>query len=201
MKLTSDKIALRNFDPVVRGLESVSQIIPTCQLTATYRLNPYAASCTGMFYRYPLLSKNTDCHEIKLGIRGMEFTLMPGNYLISICSGRSDFNEILHGTVTEIFEHLNEYRPENDRRKKSEIAVISYRVADCTNLYRKLKLRAKFDDRRVTVDTILRCQGMTVHFAIYAVTEERVFSFRECSFNVATSRAKTATFIVLRNTW
>ncbi len=196
VKLTRDKIASRNFDPVVKGLESVSQIIPTCQLTATYRLNPYAAGCTGMFYRYPLLSKNTGSHEIKIRIRGTEFTLMQGNYLITICPGRVDFNEIFYGTVTEIFEQLNEFRPENDRRKKAEIAVISSRVTDCTNLYRKLKLKAKFDDRRVTVDSVHRCQGMTVHFAIYAVTEESVFSFRESSFNVATSRAKIATFIV-----
>ena len=29
------------------------------------------------------------------------------------------------GTVTEIFEQLNEYRPENDRRKKAEISSTS----------------------------------------------------------------------------
>ncbi len=196
VKLNSDQIAFRNYTSIVRGLESVSQVVPTYQLTATYRLNPYASSCTGMFYCYPLLSKNCVNCEIRLMISGMNFTFPPGNYLVTLDSQRPDFNEALHATVTEIMEQLNEFRPENDRRKKSEIAVISHRVADCTNMYRILKQRVKFDDRRVTVDTIHRCQGITVHFAIYAVTRESSFSFKDCPFNVATSRAKIATFIV-----
>lgn len=75
------------------------------------------------------------------------------------------------------------------------MVVISHRVKEVTNIYKNLKSKLKISDDRFTIDTVHRCQGMTAHFALYVIDKEDA-SVKNQLFNVATSRAMIATFII-----
>lgn len=193
IELNEDQINKRKYYFAVNGMAALSKVMDVYQLTKTYRLNPHSASCTQVFYKNNLVSKGkyTDCFN--LFVAGAEYRFIPGTYLI--CIDDFIYKEQKNNLIVEICSQLNDYHPDKDKRKKARVAVISYRVNEVTDIHKNMIFNLKINTDRFTVDTIHRCQGLTAHFALYVIDTDDV-NIKYQLFNVATSRAEIATFII-----
>ena len=194
--LNPDTITSQEYASVINGLEVISSFNPSFQLTSTYRLNHHSASCSQIFYKYNLQSMNLTSQQFSLNLLGRNFSFTPGTYVISF---PNDYNYKLNtlSVIKDLCSQFNDFKPENDKRIKSKIAIMSYKVNDVNYITRSLKLITALSDERVIIDTVHRCQGLTAHFAIFLITNNSLFSLGRQVFNVATSRAKIASFIII----
>lgn len=192
VELDDESIKRRNYISVIYGLLTVTKILPTYQLTLTYRLSPYAASCTQLFYKYDLISQNKEIN-FSITISKNEYNLSSGTYLVTT---QNTMTESLLILVSELSEQFNKYVVNSAIRQKARVAIVTNRVQDVNNIDKYLRLQSDISDTRFTIDTVHRCQGFTADFAIFYIPDASFFSFRRELFNVATSRATIATFII-----
>jgi superfamily I DNA and/or RNA helicase len=190
VELNKDKIKLRNYSSAIDGLRVISKFLKVYQLIDTFRLNHYSASCTSLFYTHRLNSKNDVNKLISLNIFNRTEELTPGTYFISI-NNIDNLN-----LVTDLCQQFYNIKPTEDKRIKSRTALLTHKVSDVQKLYKTMKLSCNFTDERLVVDTVHRCQGMTVDFAIYYIPKSNIFAWDTALFNVATSRAKLINIII-----
>ena len=193
VQLDSDRIEKRNYHEAVYGLQKLSKLLPTYQLVNTYRLNPNSASYTRLFYTLNLMAVNDNYHLFPLNILNNQITFESGTYLLRVSSVS------IINAISDICCQLNEFKPTHDQRIKARIAVMTNLVKDVNRVFKKLNESIHSITDRFTVDTVHRCQGFTSDFAIYYVSESEIYAWKPEIFNVATSRAKIATFIICSN--
>ena len=175
------------------GLQKLSKLLPTYQLVNTYRLNPNSASYTRLFYALDLKAVNDNYHLFPLNILNNQITFESGTYLLRVSSVS------IINAISDICCQLNDFKLTHDQKIKARLAVMTNRVKDVTHVFKKLNESLPSITDRFTVDTVHRCQGFTSDFAIYYVSESDIYSWKPEIFNVATSRAKIATFIICSN--
>jgi hypothetical protein len=195
--LENTKIIKRDYTSAVYGLRALSSVLPSYQLTATYRLNPHSASCTQIFYKYNLESMYDCTHSLNINLFGINYSFSSGTYVISLPNDSNNYKTNSLSVVAALCYQMYDFRPESDSRKKSRIAVMSFNVTDVNSITKLLRMRMSFSNERLIIDTVHRCQGLTADFAVFLIPNKSTFSLHKEIFNVATSRAKVATFIII----
>ena len=164
---------------------------PKYRLTTTYRFSENACAQTNSFYENSLKSKS----EIQIG--NEVFTQLPSMY--NQKGGSSLFyydSNNLNGVYDLLFNQLNFLFQLNP---KFEIAILSS-TKNGVKLLRD-NLLHNFNDKQdqILINTVDSVQGLTIDFCFYFAYAEGnpAFSFKVNRFNVATSRARYCTLILV----
>ncbi|MGJ1193833.1 AAA domain-containing protein [Sphingobacterium siyangense] len=185
---------LPNIDILINGMNTLSQIEDFffCRKTETRRLTERSTIYTNCFYSNTIQSKSlfdnidndknsfqklTEITHSKGGPTLVEFSKKGGDIL----------NQMLRFLVIA----LNELTV----LKHNDIAVLTPYVETLTHLQQNLKL--KTNSRNYLIESVDRVQGLDVDYCFYLIPKSSSFSFNQNRFNVATSRAKKSSFILV----
>jgi len=179
---------------IFNGLETVAnhfEVSSAYILNETYRLNEYSTHLSNSFYDDVL--KSVQEEYIRINIPGrIQRTNDESVFILKkvMPAGvKSPMNAIKF--VKELVCDLNKLNP------KLEIAVLSFYVNVVRDLQKEIYVAVNYNEN-ILVETIDRIQGLTTDICIFFIPNMGfAFSFDPNRFNVATSRAKYGTFIVL----
>lgn len=200
VQINKDRISRQNYSVFADGIDTMMNgtSIPAYMMTATRRLPARAARYTSIFYDNKLVST---CDEsIRLSFNslseGLEYLLHkeggPTLLLANMPMGEKRPNDVVT-MVTKIVGELLAIRD----RKTLDIAVLSFFV-DTVKALQKSIYSTVGTHNNLLVETVSRIQGLTTDIAIYVVPNiGYTFSLENRLFNVATSRARRHTIIII----
>lgn len=183
-----------NIDLLINGMNTLSKIenFPFNRKTETRRLTKRSTDFTNIFYNNTIKSKSlfdtidTDIEKLK----ELAYITHPsgGPTLIEF-SNKED--NILNQMIIFLVKSLNELSV----LKNNKIAVLTPYIETLTNLQQNLK--SKTISRKYLIESVDRVQGLDVDYCFFVISKSSSFSFNLNRFNVATSRAKKSTFILV----
>lgn len=191
--LNQDRIKFCNYKPLVEGLKLLADnsSSPIYQLTTTYRFGQRSANYTGVFYNNSLVS-----------IESKRFNDLPS--MCKILSNEGGPTLILtdmpSGDSTPQFAtYMASYIVAcilNDSPNK-DIAVLSCMKKTIRTL--QMAITQKVGSKKnLIVDTVARVQGLTTDITIFFVPDySYIRTLEPHLFNVATSRAKEHTIVIV----
>lgn len=187
----------KNIRKIAYGLETYAFYSKTkaFRLVNTHRLPERAANLTGIFYENSIVSKakQKSPFDLNLPEKFSKFLHPMGGvsfvYLDIANEGKNTQTATLFTKeFTEIFERNN---PDKN------LAILSpFRI---TNSYLQSNIYADVKNlKNVTIETIDRIQGLTTDFVIFIIPFSGIrFATDQNRFNVATSRSRTHTLMIL----
>lgn len=183
--LSNAWIEKNGYAPLIEGLSTFVQTgsHKLFQLTVTYRLGSRGASSTGIFYNDSLKSAHSQLFS-DTSIDGpiiKTLTLPIGDTMPA--------NAI--ELAIKIIKNIRNL-------KNKQIAIITHRI-DTVLAIQKAVVKSGIDSNNILVDTVARVQGMTKDVVIYIIpnTDCMIYCLEKRLFNVATSRARENTFIII----
>ena len=185
-------------DRIVYGLQTLSEIsaIPFYRKTETRRLMPRATEYTNLFYQNTVqsLSLVADLSEDALRLGSSWSAIIPemGGPVWCSYHGSASPKQVpdtalrfLENFLTALFEKIS----------KVEIAILTPFTKTLSDL--QGPLRVKFPSARLIIETVDRVQGLDVDYCFIVLpTDSYTHSLEWHRFNVATSRARKATFLI-----
>ena len=183
-----------DIDTQINGMRTFicAMDIPSFRLTTSYRLTPQSACQTKVFYNDNLYSKHKEQIIFNVPDNLSPFFPVEGGSVIfqtKGCTGGDCSQESLD-LMKSIEGVFKRYYP------KRKLAILSPYVIT-TNLLQEEFCRESqcFD---ILVETVSRIQGATVDYTIYYIPLRNLdFAFSDNLFNVATSRSRSTTLIII----
>lgn len=183
-----------NIDTLINGMNTLSQIedFSFNRKTETRRLTKRSTNYTNCFYNNTIQSKSI-FDNIDNDINSFE-KLKPithsngGPTLVEFSNKEGD---VLKQMIRFLVMTLNELTV----LKRNDIAVLTPYIETLTHLQQNLK--PKTNSRNYLIESVDRVQGLDVDYCFYVIPKSSSFSFNLNRFNVATSRAKKSTFILV----
>ncbi|CAM4316908.1 hypothetical protein EWU23_09260 [Cytophagaceae bacterium 50C-KIRBA] len=160
-------------------------------LTTTYRFSKSACDQTNVFYKNSLNSKS------KIQVGNSVFSDLPSIYNkeggSSLYYYDSQSPKVLYDFLFTQINLLIRINPE------FEFAILSSTKAGVKLLRDNLLFQFNQDQDQVLINTVDSVQGLTVDFCFYFAYSDKkpTFSFNENRFNVATSRARYCSVILM----
>lgn len=191
--LNKDRIRTCGYQPLVDGLKTAADvgIAPVYQMTTTYRFGQRAADYTGLFYNKTLKAKDDFAFE---RIPLLDNVLSPKGGPTLVMTDMPPGNnvpEFANTLVACILKCILETNP------KKEVAVLSCMKNTVRALQRTVNQYVDTRDN-ILVDTVARVQGLTTDITIFVIPNTSYIRTAEQHlFNVATSRAREHTIIVV----
>jgi DNA replication ATP-dependent helicase Dna2 len=181
-----------DIDTLINGMNSLCQIETFLfyRKVETRRLTERSTEFTNSFYQNTIQSKSL-FSDISGDIK--EF-----NALSKITHPNGGPSLILFSNINIIDAMLNflvESLDELSLLKGNDIAVLTPYIETLTSLQQNLKSKTK--SRNYVIETVDRVQGLDVDYCFYVIPKTSSFSFNINRFNVATSRAKKCTYILV----
>lgn len=176
---------------IVNGLETLGYngFATGTRLTASYRLGPRAAKLTGMFYENSLTSQHASrVAPFKLPVH-LKLALAEGVDGQALLLAPSARGQSVTWTVARAAELA-----EAAAGHEISIAILCQQISRVKEA--QLVSARYLALRTARVETVDRVQGLTVDFTFY-VPGHSIHAWASERFNVATSRARYATFIVV----
>ncbi|MDR1679223.1 MAG: AAA family ATPase [Prevotellaceae bacterium] len=183
-----------NIKELINGMDTLSQVDSFVfkRKIETRRLTERSTKYTNCFYENTIQSKSL-FKDIK-----EDFERLPtlSSYM-QIDGGPSlilfpnDKENLLHLMDDFIINAINEL----SLLKHNTIAVLTPYIETLT--YFQQNLKSKTNNRNFLIETVDRVQGLDVDYCFYVIPKSSSFSFNSNRFNVATSRAKKSTFILV----
>lgn len=193
ISLNGDRVKLCGYRPFVDGLMVLADnsSSPIYQLTSTFRFGQRAADYTGIFYDESLRSKK-ECKFIDLPSISKLVSQEGGPSLIltDMPSGDTSpqFAMMLAAYIVNSIRHDD---------KSKEIAVLTCMHKTVRALQKTITQHVGAS-KNVLIDTVARVQGLTTDITIFFVPDNSIIRTLEPHlFNVATSRAKEHTIIIV----
>ncbi|MCF0184916.1 MAG: hypothetical protein HUJ98_00315 [Bacteroidaceae bacterium] len=191
--LNGDRIKYYGYKPLVNGLKLLadSSSSPIYQLTTTHRFGPRTANYTGVFYNDSLVAKESK-----------EYVLLPSMSKILSKEGGPTliFTDMPSGDSTPQFAiFMASFIVTNilNDDKHKEIAVLTC-MKKTTRALQMAITQAIGSKKNLLVDTVARVQGLTTDITIFFVPDySYIRTLEPHLFNVATSRAKEHTIIIV----
>lgn len=183
-----------NIESLINGMNTLSQIesFSFNRKTETRRLTERSTGYTNYFYDNTVVSKslfdNIDS-DIKYFEKLAPMTHSNGGPTLI------EFSNKQEAALTQMMRFLVIALNELTVLKKDEIAVLTPYVETLTYLQQNLK--SKTASRNYLIESVDRVQGLDVDYCFYVIPKSSSFSFNSNRFNVATSRAKKSTFILV----
>ena len=196
--LTNEDLILRfGWADIIKGFQTICNyfVYSSYMLSDTYRLTQRGAECTGVFYNNLLHSVSS--HQ-------------------NVITGIPDLNTKGGPVIKDLDMEVGKKAPQNAfeyiyelTRKiliedpKAEIAVLSKfkETKRALQNYFNRNWNGNSYPDNLKIETIDSVQGLTVHYCIFLIPNASItYSLEPELFNVATSRAKYNTIIVLPST-
>lgn len=182
-----------NIDALINGMNTLSQMdnFSFNRKVETRRLTQRSTDFTNSFYQNTIQSKSL-YKDIDADIK--KFNTL--SELIHSGGGPSLilFSSKKENTLPEMIQFLVTSIDELTELKGNDIAVLTPYIETLTFLQQNLKSKTK--SRNYLIESVDRVQGLDVDYCFYVIPKSSSFSFNVNRFNVATSRAKKATFIL-----
>ncbi|MBO5888464.1 MAG: AAA family ATPase [Bacteroidaceae bacterium] len=191
--LNQDRIKFCNYKPLVEGLKLLADnsSSPIYQLTTTYRFGQRSANYTGVFYNDSLVSNESKrFNDLPSMCKILSNKGGPTLILTDMPSGDSTPQFATYMASYIVASILND-SPNKD------IAVLSCmkKTARALQMAITQKVGSK---KNLIVDTVARVQGLTTDITIFFVPDySYIRTLEPHLFNVATSRAKEHTIIIV----
>lgn len=183
-----------NIDLLINGMNTLSQTegFSFNLKTETRRLTKRSTSFTNSFYNNTIQSKSL-YDNIDADVSGLnKLTSIThsngGPTLVEFSNNKGD---ILNQMTLFLVVALNELSD----LKGNDLAVLTPYIETLTYLQQNLK--SKTNSRNYLIESVDRVQGLDVDYCFYVIPKSSSFSFNLNRFNVATSRAKKTTFILV----
>ncbi len=196
--LSFDKVNRKNYGSLVDGLKALSDnaLIPNFQLTETHRLTERASRYTGIFYNNTLKSISTPNLQLNFQELFEEtnkfLNTNGGSTLIKTDLPVGSLRPI--GGISIITSLLRQLLSINE---ELHISVLTYFI-ETTKALQKQVFQAIGYRKNLLIETVSRIQGLTTDICIYLVPNASYHrSLERRLFNVATSRAKRHTLIIV----
>lgn len=187
-----------NIDHLIHGMNTLSQIreFSFNRKIETRRLTKRSADFTNSFYDNTIQSKSLfetiDSDISKTNSLSSIIHSEGGPSLIQFDSKAQDvLQQMIHFLVNSVDELIS--------IKGNSIAVLTPYIETLTYLQQNLK--SKTSSRNYLIESVDRVQGLDVDYCFYVIPKPSSFSFNLNRFNVATSRAKKATFILVTDNY
>lgn len=191
--LNQDRIRFCNYKPLVEGLKLLADnsSSPIYQLTTTYRFGQRSANYTGVFYNDSLVSfESKRFNDLPSMCKILSNEGGPTLILTDMPSGDSTPQFATYMVSYIVASILND-------SPHKEIAVLSCMKKTTRSLQTAItqKIGSK---KNLIVDTVARVQGLTTDITIFFVPDySYIRTLEPHLFNVATSRAKEHTIIIV----
>ena len=191
--LNQDRIKFCNYKPLVEGLKLLADnsSSPIYQLTTTYRFGQRSANYTGVFYNDSLVSNESKrFNDLPSMCKILSNKGGPTLILTDMPSGDSTPQFATYMASYIVASILND-SPNKD------IAVLSCMKKTTRTL--QMAITQKIGSKKnLIVDTVARVQGLTTDITIFFVPDySYIRTLEPHLFNVATSRAKEHTIIIV----
>lgn len=184
----------RNIDTLINGMNTLSQVegFSFYRKTETRRLTVRSTAYTNCFYNNTIHSKSP-IDNIDTDIKGFdmltEITHSKGGPILIEFSNKQ--GDVLNQMMRFLTVALNEMTV----LKGNDIAILTPYIETLTFLQQNLK--SETGSRNYLIETVDKVQGLNVDYCYYVIPKSSTFSFNLNRFNVATSRAKKSTFILV----
>lgn len=183
-----------NIDSLIHGMSTLSQIVSFSfnRKTETRRLTQRSTDYTNSFYDNTIISKSLfeNIDEDRNNLPSLK-NIIHSNGGPSLIQFNNKSNGVLEQMIRFLVNGLNELA----ELKRNSIAVLTPYIESLTFLQQNLKSQTK--SRNYLIESVDRVQGLDVDYCFYVVPKSSSFSFNLNRFNVATSRAKKSTFILV----
>jgi len=157
-------------------------------LSDTFRLQPHAAALTSSFYPNQLNS----CFNEEI-VTDFSSEIEPGKNVVYIPADFHIGDKSIENQMDKILDILGDLL---DRAPGKKIAVLTKFRVTVRSIQKAFLSKYGYKDN-VLIDTVERVQGITRDFCIFIIPDVmRNMSLEPRFFNVATSRATQATFII-----
>lgn len=191
--LNQDRIKFCNYKPLVEGLKLLADnsSSPIYQLTTTYRFGQRSANYTGVFYNDSLVSNESKrFNDLPSMCKILSNKGGPTLILTDMPSGDSTPQFATYIASYIVASILND-SPNKD------IAVLSC-MKKTTRALQMAITQKVGSKKNLIVDTVARVQGLTTDITIFFVPDySYIRTLEPHLFNVATSRAKEHTIIIV----
>lgn len=191
--LNQDRIKFCNYKPLVEGLKLLADnsSSPIYQLTTTYRFGQRSANYTGVFYNDSLVSfESKRFNDLPSMCKILSNEGGPTLILTDMPSGDSTPQFATYMASYIVASILND-SPNKD------IAVLSC-MKKTTRALQMAITQKVGSKKNLIVDTVARVQGLTTDITIFFVPDySYIRTLEPHLFNVATSRAKEHTIIII----
>lgn len=184
-----------NIDALINGMNTISQIkeFSFNRKIETRRLTERSTNYTNLFYNNTIQSKSLFDNinaDISCLDKLKEITHPKGGpVLVEFPNNERD---VLNQMMVFLVMALNELKI----LKGNDIAVLTPYIETLTYFQQNLKTKTK--SRNYLIESVDRVQGLDVDYCFYVIPKSSSFSFNLNRFNVATSRAKKCTFILVQ---
>ncbi|MFV0554309.1 MAG: PIN domain-containing protein [Mangrovibacterium sp.] len=183
-----------NIDILINGMNTLSlaEDFSFNRKTETRRLTERSTIYTNCFYNNTVQSKSlfdnidTDINSFE---KLAEITHTKGGPTLVEFSNKE--GDVLNQMLRFLVSALNELTV----LKGNDIAVLTPYIETLTYLQQNLK--SKTNSQNYLIESVDRVQGLDVDYCFYVIPKSSSFSFNLNRFNVATSRAKKSTFILV----
>jgi len=183
-----------NIDILIHGMNTLSQISDFSfnRKTETRRLTKRSTLFTNSFYDNTIQSKSL--------YDNLDDDIDKFNELASITHSNGgptliQFSKKKEDILGQMMRFLVKGLDELTALKSNDIAVLTPYIETLTYLQQNLK--SKTNSRNYLIESVDRVQGLDVDYCFYVIPKSSSFSFNLNRFNVATSRAKKSTFILV----
>ena len=184
-----------NIDALINGMNTLSKIdqFSFNRKIETRRLTERSAEFTNSFYGNTIQSKslykNIDVDIAKFKELALITHSGGGPTLIQFSKSNTYILEEMTLFLSKAIDELSVI-------KGVDIAVLTpYVKDDLTYLQKNLKVNTK--SKKYLIESVDRVQGLDVDYCFYVIPKSSSFSFNINRFNVATSRAKKSTYILV----
>ena len=191
VELQGSKIISKGYKPLVEGLDTISNysMVPSYQLSLSYRLTERAVKFTGIFYQDSLKSKSDLKILPQFGLPFLNEQGGPSLVLTDCTVGQlSPESEIsiVGAIVKSIYDNDNNI----------DVAILSCMKKTVKSLQKSITTIVGAKEKML-IETIARVQGLTTDICIVVIPYTNYLrQLEKRLFNVATSRAKMHTIIV-----
>lgn len=191
--LNQDRIKFCNYKPLIEGLKLLADnsSSPIYQLTTTYRFGQRSANYTGVFYNDSLVSNESKrFNDLPSMCKILSNEGGPTLILTDMPSGDSTPQFATFMASYIVASILND-SPNKD------IAVLSC-MKKTTRALQMAITQKVGSKKNLIIDTVARIQGLTTDITIFFVPDySYIRTLEPHLFNVATSRAKEHTIIIV----
>ena len=194
VETNEDLINRYQWKGIVKGFETICRNFnfKSYLLSDTFRMTARGAACTGVFYDNQLSSVS---QQQKVQTNISELNQSGGPVLIPMTLKVGD--KIPSNATQFILDLVSRIQYENPR---AEVAVLSKFRETIRNLQKAFVLESSSGiiSSNVRIETVDRVQGLTVDYCIFLVPNASIrYSLEKELFNVATSRARNNTIIIV----
>lgn len=191
--LNGDLVKLCGYRPLIDGLKLLSDnsSSPIYQLTATYRFGQRSADYTGLFYNDSLVSrKSSEYNDLPSLAEIISHKGGPSLIFTDMPSGDTSPQFAILLATYIVGQILND-------NKTKDITVLTC-MRKTTRSLQKSIIQHLGSCKNVLIETVARVQGLTTDVTIFFVPDySAIRTLEPHLFNVATSRAKEHTIIIV----